>query len=445
MSEGTAVPAEGAARRRSLPGLLAALVAITVATISLSDAVNTALTQPQTTDYLAFATGARVVGSDASCLYCTDAQTTAQIGLLGQAPPDRTDFPNLYVNPPLAAFLLRPLASLSLGDGVRLFVLLSLIALAAAALLFLRRLPRSWAPEWRIAAVMSAVASLPAVTGLRLAQWGPFLLLAVAAALVSLDRRRPVAAGLLLAVLLVKPQLVWLVGPVLVVVGSWRVLAGFLAGAASWAISGLLLAGPGQLRALVDLTTSGSVSRADDKEGLPGIVAALGGGATAADIAAGVLGAAAILAVWRLRSRIDPGVGAVAIGLGLSLALSPHTYPDDFIILAVPLLALADWSRAAGLAAAAALSAAWLFDVHVAAPVAVRHAESLVGAAVAAGAVWAVASSARRRGPVELGVPPHLHALVLDRLASQKPGQEVDHLRAMLHGPDDHGGHLPTF
>jgi hypothetical protein len=51
-----------------------------------------------------------------------------------------------------------------------------------------------------------------------------------------------------------------------------------------------------------------------------------------------------------------------------------------------------------------ALSAAWLLDTRLDAPVVVRHTESLVAAAVAAATVWAASAAAWRRSPPPLPV-----------------------------------------
>ncbi|HEV3123374.1 MAG TPA: glycosyltransferase family 87 protein [Candidatus Dormibacteraeota bacterium] len=375
--------------RRGLEAMLALGVAGVVAWF-LVDAVSTALTYPQTTDYVAFATGGRVLDWGSTCLYCLDTQASLQNALLGFHPA----FTNLFVNPPLAALAMRPFGSLALGDGLRIFEVISLLSLAASALLIAWWLiPRDWPASRRVLAIAVSVTSLPALTALRIAQWDSLLLLATVAAVVIVNRspRAMVMSGFVLSLLLVKPQLAWLILPVLLVAGLWRLCAGFAAGAAAWLLSSVAIIGPGQLRTWVDAVRDGGVAHAEDKEGLPGLVAGFGGSTTAAYVAAAVLALGGLWLCWRMRESLHGDAqGAIAVAIALSVVCSPHTYPDDLILLTV---AMVLWCRRAPLAAiatSAVLSVAWLIDVHLPTVVAWRHVESLCSGAIVLGLFWAM-------------------------------------------------------
>jgi hypothetical protein len=198
-------------------------------------------------------------------------------------------------------------------------------------------------------------------------------------------------AGLVLSLLLVKPQLAWLVLPVLLIVGQWRVCAGFCAGAAVWLFTSLAIVGPGQLRTWVDIVRDAGVAHAEDKEGLPGLIAGFGGSTTAAYATAVIVAAGGLWLCWRMRGALRADAcGALAVAVGLSVVCSPHTYPDDLILLTVPVLWWCLQAPRPALAASAALSVAWLLDIHLPTTVAWRHLESLCAAAIVLGLFWAV-------------------------------------------------------
>ena len=283
---------------RSWPAA-ARLAVVLVALLALANLlvqVTWGLDAPPKTDYLAFATGARVLQEHPGCLYCDDVQAATQASILGYVPT--AGFPKPYVNPPLIALLLQPLSGMSLRTGLTVLVLVLLALLAVAARLFVRMLPAAWPGSLRLLLVAAALLSLPAATALGLAQWASLLLLAALGALVALRAGRPVLAGLLLAVLVIKPQTVWLVLPALAVAGSWRVLWGFVLGAEGWALTGLSLVGPGQLWQWPRLIFAKHVDEAYRTAGLPGIVTAVSGSGLAAFSAALVLGGLVVIGLF---------------------------------------------------------------------------------------------------------------------------------------------------
>jgi len=129
-------------------------------------------------------------------------------------------------------------------------------------------------------------------------------------------------------------------------------------------------------------------------EGVPGLAASIWG-RPGTIVATSALGVVTVLMAWRLRGLLaaEPGL-AISLGIAVSLAFSPHAYPDDLLLLAVPLVLWVRLVPRAGAAAGAALSLAWLWDVHVPLSVALRHSEAVVACVIALGAVWLVS-----RGP----------------------------------------------
>jgi hypothetical protein len=361
--------------------VLVALLALANLLVQLSWGLDA----PPKTDYLAFTTGAHVLRDQPSCLYCANVQANAQATVLGYVPS--AGFPKPYVNPPLVALLLQPLSGLSLRTGLMVMMLVLLLALALAAWLFVRMLPRDWPGSLRLLLVSAAVVSLPAATALGLAQWAPLLLLAALGAVAALrrGRGRPVLAGLLLSVLLIKPQAVWLVLPALAVAGSWRVLAGFALGAAGWAATGLALVGPDQLLKWPRLIFEKHVDEAYRTAGLPGIVTAVTGSGRSAFVAGVVLGALVVAGMAVARRRLH-GRADLAVGLGVaaSLVCAPHVFPDDLMLLAVTAVVWAPLAPRAAVVGLLAVSVAYQVDGWL--PGSLAHLTAIAALAVLAGA-----------------------------------------------------------
>ena len=353
-----------AARRLSGRGHaleVVALVVVVLLSVNLLVQVVRGLDAPPRSDFLPFVTGARLLETHPSCLYCIDSQARVQAGVLGYVPT--AGFPEPFVNPPLTALLLRPLAGLPLRTGMAVFVLVLLAGLALALRLALRLLPGEWTPRRRLLVAAAGLLSVPAATALVLAQWVPLLVLAAFGAVAALRSRRWVLAGVLLSLLLVKPQTVWLVLPLLVAARSWRVLWGFALGAAGWVVSGVLLVGPGQMLEWPRLVLQRHVSEAHRTVGLPGLLADAVGRDAAAFVTAVVLAVlvvgAAVVMRNRLRGRTDAAVGA---GIALSLVCSPHVFPDDLMLMAVPLVLWAPVALLPAVIGALALSAGYELD-----------------------------------------------------------------------------------
>lgn len=329
-------------------------------------------------DYLAFASAGRLVAAGSHCLYCTDALAARQADLIGYRPPTGVTFPKEFLNPPLFAFAMQPIAQLSLDAGLRLWVCLLVVATAVSTGMVVRALPERPLGDARVLFALAVVVSAPAASGVLLAQVDPLLLVPALGSLLLLRGNRPLAAGLALALVLVKPQLAWLVVPVLAACGMWRMLAGFAGGGLVWVATAPLLLGSDHLGDLVSLLTSSDQQRqSSEARSLPGLLGLIqvGGGAVA--VLAMGLGVVVTVAVWRTRAtwRMHP---ELALGLGIlaSLDTAPHLFSHDYVLLAVPLLAWATRRPWLSLVAAAGLNAAYLLDVSV--PVRFAHTQALV-------------------------------------------------------------------
>jgi hypothetical protein len=296
-------------------------------------------------DFGVFVAAARALQSGAHDIYSSVALAHGYAAFSGR--PEAVGALPAYLNAPLAALLLVPLADLPPLAAQALFAALSLGAIAGGCWILVARLRAPRLP------VLLAACSVPAAIGVGLGQWDGLLLLALTAAFWQLDRR-PFLAGLLLAVLLLKPQTVWLVPFVLLVTGRWRALGGFVAGAAVWVGSDLALLGSDWLawpRAMLEGGTAQMSGAGTQEVSLSSIVASAAGpgagyGLALAAAAGLVLGAVAV------RSRLTDPL-AIASAVCASLLLAPHVTQGDMLLL-TPAIALVGRRRpgvAVGLAA----------------------------------------------------------------------------------------------
>lgn len=167
-------------------------------------------------DYLAFhAAGRLAIEGAAAEAYDWARLNEAQAAILGQPPPGDLG----WLNPPGYFFAVMPFAVLPYRLGWLAWVLATavLFVLAAGAVL-----PR-------VAAVVAALAVPPVLFTASVGQNGLLTAALLGASLALMDRR-PVAAGIALGLLTVKPQLGLLFPLLLAAGGRWRV---FLAAAAT--------------------------------------------------------------------------------------------------------------------------------------------------------------------------------------------------------------------
>jgi glycosyl transferase family 87 len=346
----------GLTRMLANPTLSLATVA-TLVIVSVAFALH-GVANPLGTDYLATVTGAQLMASPGACLYCLGDQIRVQADLLHQ--PIGT--PDAFFGPPAIALIARPFLYMSASSGFAIFLLLSLVAVVAACRMSWHLLDGFQTVRWSSVALIGAsVISLPAAWNYWLGQWDALLLLPAFGGAVLIARGRPLAAGVLLSLLLMKPQTVWLLPLILVFAGQWRLLGGMAVGAALWVATSLLLVPAGQL-ALWPAYVLAQAPAVSASIGFPGLISLLSGsqiGFPVALVSASTACAAAFLA--RKRLRHSPLL-ALALGLVLSFVCAPHIFAYDLIIISVPLIILAMGNLEAALLCTLSLNAAYLVD-----------------------------------------------------------------------------------
>lgn len=309
------------------------------------------------TDFVNFIAASRILRGG-GCLYCTATQQAVSHGLVGGLATDRFV---VFVSPPVVAATFTPLSTIDPHVALALFVVVSLLAIAVGGWLIATRWLSELSWQRRLVLVAATVASAPAAWGIALGQLDPLLFCIVVIG-ITLCRRHPVAGGLLISVLAIKPQLFLLVPVALIVGRNWRAVVGAGLGVAGLLASTLVLMGwdhaldwPRFVLSQYDNVASHSIS-------IPlNVASVFGSPALTVALSLGLLAAGAAI-LWQCRALLADAQTAVAFGLTLTLVASPHLLAYDALFLAIPLAWVArhHWERAVTLALV--LSAAYVVD-----------------------------------------------------------------------------------
>jgi Glycosyltransferase family 87 len=287
---------------------------------------------------------ARILATGSHALYSLTLQAGVLNSYLGGTAASAGDGVS-WDRPPIEALLLVPLSGFSLQTSHLIFTLITLACVAAAAwLLFHDVLPRTYSRKLRAVITGVTVCSVPAAAGL----WGmfaPMLLLPAVAAFIFSERKKNLAAGLCLGViLLMRPQLVWALPILALGARQWRLLAGLCAGGVGLVVSTVLILGPAHVMdwpaAMLQADVQGSQIYTF---GIPGWIGYTLSSPASAYISFAVLVVLVGMGAWRYGAKLasHPGL-LVAGGLALSLATSPHVMVWNFVLLALPLCV---WAR----------------------------------------------------------------------------------------------------
>jgi hypothetical protein len=299
-----------------------------------------ALSHYRSADWIAFAVGSRLINTGAgAALYTQSAQVSMQAAVVGGNVGLRP-----YGNPPLFAFLVQPIGILPLQLSTGIWVVLLTLCLAASVLIFGGLLPRAWGRLRRAGVATTAVALIPSVDALAFGQLSPLVMPFLALSLRLIERRRDsVLAGLLLACLAVKPQFIWLVPVVLIMLRARRTLLGFTAGCIVWMASTVAIVGIDGTRDWIGNFLPGNfVGQTPGGAGFPSILASMGVGTGLAVVLAIPIASLAMWLMWLGRDtwRRSPTI-AVALAISLSALCSPHAFDHDIALIGASLVLLA--------------------------------------------------------------------------------------------------------
>jgi len=255
--------------------------------------------------------------------------------------------PCVVVNPPPFAWLLAPLTALPYGLALWIWTVALIAAVVVASQVVA---PRDL--YLRVVYLASWLAFLPAYLIFISAPLGPLVVLSLALTWKFIRDDRPVLAGAILAVGLLKPTLSILVPLALLAAGHRRTFIAWLVVAIAAVGTSLIVLGPAGITAYVSL----SASLAADPYYLRwSLVPLLGSGAPWLAAAAAITIATALIA-WATRWR---GVEVtIAVGVMGSVLINHHMTPGDLQLLLIPIWLLA---RARGsMVRDAGLAAAWV-------------------------------------------------------------------------------------
>jgi glycosyl transferase family 87 len=227
-----------------------------------------------------------------------------------------------YLNPPPLTWLATPFTLLPFDVAVLLW----------SALLVMAALLAWWliAPGGgltRAAHLALFLGLFPTAFGLLVGQPGAFVAAAVALCWWLAERNRPIASGLALSLIAIKPQLALLVPVCLLVSGRGRVFGAWLVATVALVVVALVMLGPDGLQRYRDVLALASQWEPTRRYAVAG---PLGLGPQVYVVQALVL-AVAVVAAWRQRHG---GAGMpIAIGIVASLLFTPYVGFQDFAML----------------------------------------------------------------------------------------------------------------
>lgn len=226
-----------------------------------------------------------------------------------------------FLSPPAVAWLVAPLTVFPYWIAYGVWAVFTFACLAAAL---------AWSgvstgiSRW--IAVIGALAPWWVLHAVILGQVVPLVAAGVVVAWRLMRDDREIAAGVLLSVILLKPNTAILVPVALLAAGRYRVLAGWVAASGLLAVTALLLIGPHGVSIYLN-QLSAPLPRGADALTLKGALDA--SGAVAAALRVLILGMV-LATAYRLRS--SPSL-VVPIGIVGSLIVSPYLHASDLCLL----------------------------------------------------------------------------------------------------------------
>jgi len=266
--------------------------------------------------------GRLVRAGNASALYDTSAYTGLLLEL--RKIDERASRHSVYFNrPAFEALLFLPLAYVSFKTAK--FIILIWNVLLVGLLVW--KMPQ-WlcVPEWvRICLFVF----MPFLYSVAFGQDTLLLTLMVSLGLFLLLQKREGSAGVVLAAAMFKPHLIWTIPIVLIAARRWRALYAYLGTGGALAMISFALVGRQGMSQWLDLLRAPTT---DEAPLLMGNARAFGmhfGETAGLMVAAGAL--ACFLMVLKRNSFMDQFTAAILLGL----ILSPHTYRQDYSLMAI--------------------------------------------------------------------------------------------------------------
>jgi arabinofuranan 3-O-arabinosyltransferase len=227
-----------------------------------------------------------------------------------------------YISPPPVAWLALPFTWLPYPLAYLLWSTLLLAALAGTWYL-----AAPGAGRLRLIHLAAALAWLPVIYGLQLGQPGLFVALGVAGSYALLHRQRPFLSGLALGVIVLKPQLGFLLPIALLAGGRYRAVAGAAVSIGLLVVASAVNVGPDGAAAYAERLSFAADVPVNRQLTLALVI----GGLAAARLVQGAIAIWALALVYRLRKQSLEWMFVLAI-LGGLLA-TPYLHLDDLVML----------------------------------------------------------------------------------------------------------------
>lgn len=298
-------------------------------------------------DFMAFYTGAIFVKEGRGReLYDLTTQHDYQLALTG--PPNTQWQP--YINPPLLAVALAPLASLPYRYAYWTFAGLTLLAFVGSIALLRPTIPHLARDRLTWFTTIALTASwLPLFRSMAGGQNGMFTILLLVGLYAAWRDNRMILAGVALGLLSYKPQFGLLLGAVFLVKGMWVALtAAGATAAAHYALGAVFMGASWPLKLLETLRAHRALEQqiiANHFSILPTASYSLPG-PLGLWLAAIAIAGVATLCLWQARGIAPTDIRfPVLYGLLVSgtLLISPHLQHYDVAILAIPALLTLDY------------------------------------------------------------------------------------------------------
>lgn len=227
-----------------------------------------------------------------------------------------------YLNPPPLAWLAAPLIALPFGVAIWLWTAL---LVAAAILAWYAIAPGTGLTKAAYLALFLGL--FPTAFGLMVGQPDALVAAAVAVAWWLAQRNQPIAAGVALSVIAIKPQLAILVPVCLLVAGHTRVLAAWLGVSVVIGVAALVLLGGDGVQRYRDVLSLASQWEPTRRYAIAGPL----GLGPQVYVAQAAVAAVAIFAAWRQRG--SDVSRPIATGIVASLLFTPYVGFQDFAML----------------------------------------------------------------------------------------------------------------
>jgi hypothetical protein len=337
-------------RRYAAIALTVGLLAY-VAAIARGQLPFDAYGHPLAVDLTAHITGARILlAGRPSHLYDVSYQWAVEQQLLGGQEPH---FLDLFISPPIAAYLYVPFAPLPYVTAAATWTLVSLLALAASLALLRPLVPGRRPSDFGLTLLIVA-SSWPTIELLTDGQDSALSLLLLVAAWRLLRAKRDSLAGAVVGLGAFKPQLFLLLPVLFLVERRWRALATWALVTLALLAASLQTVGIGGVRAYVKLLNSALFQQSmasltwKTLSFTQLLQASLPASATlAVSIVAVAVGATGVtVAARQFRQESDRSFDRLyAVTILLMVALDPHFIFYDGVLLVLPALLL--WSTEA--------------------------------------------------------------------------------------------------